>query len=434
METRGQAGTGIGKRAYMPTDTMGWRSWVLFSLVLLWHWYAGASVVAAQSGTEPRLELRSLIREAMENNPEIQATRYRWEAARAVIPQVKTLPDPVLNLGYEQMDERAWTYGFSQDIPFPGKLRLRGEVAAREAERVEQEYQAVPLRIVARLKEAFYDLALVHTAIDIVAKNKLVLVDFEQTAQARYAVGKGVQQDVFRAQTEVSRLLARLAVLAQRQESLRAEINRLLNRPPVDPLGTPQPIQVTPLQHSLPALNALLEASSPLLQAQLKNVERGDQAVALARREFLPDFAVSVGGMRNQTMGKNGYQVMLGIKVPLYYTTKQREAVREALAGREAATQDARAIKQELLFRLKDNVAQAQRGEQLVAILTEAIIPQARLTLEAAQAGYAVGKVDFLTLLSSLLTLQDNELELHSEIVEHEKAVARLEEILGRAP
>jgi hypothetical protein len=96
-------------------------------------------------------------------------------------------------------------------------------------------------------------------------------------------------------------------------------------------------------------------------------VERDAQSLALARRDFLPDFAVSVGGVRNETISKNGYQVMLGIKVPLYYATK-------------------------------------------------------------------LGKVDFLTLLSSLLTLQDNELELHSEIVEHEKALARLEEIIGRAP
>jgi outer membrane protein TolC len=266
-----------------------------------------------------------------------------------------------------KVEEREWTYGISQEIPFPGKLRLRGEVAIREAERTEQAYLAVPLRVMARLKEAFYDLSLVHTSIDIVEKNKLVLRDFEQTAQARYAVGKGVQQDIFRAQTEVSRLLTRLAILEQRKVSLHADINRLLNRPPADPLGTPPPLQVTRLQRSLADLSALLEQASPLVQAQLKGVERDAQSLALARRDFLPDFAVSVGGVRNETISKNGYQVMLGIKVPLYYATK-------------------------------------------------------------------LGKVDFLTLLSSLLTLQDNELELHSEIVEHEKALARLEEIIGRAP
>jgi outer membrane protein TolC len=347
---------------------------------------------------------------------------------------VKTLPDPMLNLGYEQVDEREIMYGVSQEIPFPGKLRLRGAVATREAERLEQEYLAVPLRIIARLKEAFYDLVFVHTSIATVEKNRRVLLDFAQTAEARYAVGQGVQQDVFRAQTEVSRLLGRLATLEQRKASLQAEINRLVNRPPAAPLGIPQPIQVQPLRHSLEEFTALIEQAAPLLQAQNKSVERSEQSIALARREFLPDFAVSASGIRNETVRKNGYQVMLGIKVPLYYATKQREAVREALASREAAAQEAHAVRQELLFRIRDNVVQAQRAEKLIALFTDAILPQARLTLESAQAGYAVGKVDFLTLLSSLLTLQDNELELHGEITEHEKALARLEEIIGGVP
>lgn len=394
----------------------------------------GVLAVAEPLDTEPRLELRSLVREAVENNPDIRAAQQRWEASKAVIPQVKTLPDPLITLGYGKVEEREVTYGVSQEIPFPGKLRLRGEVATREAERMEQEYLAVPLRIIARLKEAFYDLAFVHTSIETVEKNRRLLLDFTQTAEARYAVGRGVQQDIFRAQTEVSRLLGRLATLEQRQASLRAEINRLVNRPPAAPLGPPQRVRMQPLRHSPEDFNALIEQASPLLQAQHKSVERGDQSITLARREFLPDFAVSVGGVRNETTRKNGYQVMLGIKVPLYYATKQREAVREALASREAAVQEAHAVRQELLFRIRDNVAQAQRAEKLIALLTEAILPQARLTLESAQAGYAVGKVDFLTLLSSLLTLQDNELELHGEIIEHAKALARLEEVIGSAP
>jgi outer membrane protein TolC len=289
-------------------------------------------VAMAQANPVPSLELNSLLREALEHNPEIQAARHRWEAARAVIPQVKTLPDPMLNFGYEKVIDRAWRYGVSQELPFPGKLRLRGEVATRQAERTEQEYLAVPLRVLARLKEAFYDLAFAHTAVEIVNKNRLLLVAFEQTAQARYAVGRGVQQDVFRAQTEISRLLARLATLEQRTTSLRAEINRLLNRPPADPLGRPQPIQATLLRWSLAELRALVDAA-PLLQAQVKDVERGDQTVALARREYLPDFAVDVSGVHNDTLQKDGYEVMLGIKVPLYYATKQRAGVRETLSS-----------------------------------------------------------------------------------------------------
>jgi outer membrane protein TolC len=307
-------------------------------------------------------------------------------------------------------------------------------VATREAERFEQEYQAVRLRISARLKEAYYDLHFAQKSMEIVEKNRLILLDFVKTAEARYAVGRAVQQDVFRAQTEIFRVLARLATLEQRRESLRADLNRVLNRSPTDPLGTPPEIQMTPLQRSLADLNAGIEQTAPLLRAQRKGVERGDQAIALAKREYFPDFDIGMFGLRNETMRENGYQIMLGIKIPLYYATKQRQGVQEALATRESAAQDLQAVRQDLLFRLRDNFAQAQRAERLIAILQNAIIPQATFTLESAQAGYAVGTVDFLTLLNSLLTLQENQLEWHGEMVEHEKAIARLEEILGSTP
>ncbi len=409
------------------------RSCVFLGLLVFWVW--GIRAFATEENEEQALNLHALTQEAAGNNPEIQAARQRWEATTAVIPQVQTLPDPRLNFGYKDILEREAMYGFSQEIPFPGKLRLRGEIAAREAERAEQEYLAARLRIIARLKEAYYDLCFVYKSIDIISKNKLLLIDFESTAKARYAVGRAVQQDVFRAQVEISRVLARLAILEQRRESLQAEINRLVNRPPTDPLGRPQEVhQVTPLTRSLAELTAMLDHTSPLLRAQVKGVERGDQAVALAKREYFPDFGIDTFGFRNETMRENGYQVMFGIKIPLYYATKQREGVREAFASRETAAQELQAVKQELLFRLKDNVALVQRAARLITILRDAIIRQATLTLESAQAGYAVGTVDFLTLLNSLLTLQENELELHEQIVEHEKALARIEEIIGSTP
>ena len=122
-------------------------------------------------------------------------------------------------------------YGATQEIPFPGKLRLRGEVAAREADRTEQECLATRLTTIARLKEAYYELHLVHKSIAILEKNKMLLKDSEKTARVRYAVGDTAQQNVFRAQAEVSRVLGRLVGFRQRKESSYAELNRLLNRP-----------------------------------------------------------------------------------------------------------------------------------------------------------------------------------------------------------
>ena len=63
-------------------------------------------------------------------SPEIKAARERWEAAKTVVPQVQTLPDPRLQFGYQRMPMteplQGTMYGFGQEIPFPGKLSLKG--------------------------------------------------------------------------------------------------------------------------------------------------------------------------------------------------------------------------------------------------------------------------------------------------------------------
>jgi outer membrane protein TolC len=396
----------------------------------------GPAIPAADAAQETRLSLDELLAEVTERNPEVKAARERWEAAKAVVPQAQTLPDPKLQFGYQRMPMvppvvQGAMYGFGQEIPFPGKLKLKGEIARREAERLEQEYLAARLRVIAALKEAYYALHFVHKSMEIVERNKALLIQFEKTAKARYSVGQAAQQDVFRAQVEISRVLDRLAVLEQRKESLHAAINRLLNRPPADPLGTPEEIQVPLLTISLQELGRRAEQFSPVLLASAKSIERSEQTVSLARRQYYPDFDVTALGLRNDLINDNGYQVMLGIKIPLFYETKQRQGVREALASLAGAREDLAAARQDILFQVKDAFVQTQRAERLITILRDAIIPQSTLALQAAQAGYAVGKVDFLTLLNSLLTLQENQLELHSEMVAHEQAVAKLEALTG---
>lgn len=384
---------------------------------------------------ESSLKLQTLVEEALQRNPDIQAAQRRWEASQAIIPQVQSLPDPQAHFGYQRMPMieplEGPVYGFSQRIPFPGKLGLKGEVASRQADRIEQEYLATRLRIVSRLKQQYWDLHFVHKGIDIVEKNKLLLMQFEKTANARYSVGKTAQQDVFRAQVELSRVLDRLAVLEQQKESLHATINRILNRPPIGPLGTPEEIELSPIPFGLLELAKRAQDFSPILLASAKSVAQQEETVSLAKKEYFPDFNLSALGTRNERINDNGYQVMLGIQIPLFFQTKQREGVNQAVADLSRAREDLTATRQDLLFQVKDAYERAQRANRLINLVGDAIIPQATLALQSAQAGYSVGKVDFLTLLNNLLTLQENELELHGEMVEHEKAVARLEELTG---
>ncbi|MDT7040718.1 TolC family protein [Candidatus Nitronereus thalassa] len=382
---------------------------------------------------EPPLKLQTLVQEASQQNPEIQSAKQRWEAAKSVPSQVESLPDPIVGLAYRGPDiMREGRVAVQQEFPFPGKLDLRGEVAAKGADRIGERYEGIKLRIIAQLKEAYFSLHFVHKSIEIVSKNIKILEEFEKTAEARYKVGKGIQQDLFRAQVELSRELEELTTLNQEKETLHADINRILNRPPAAQLGAPEEPQLTPLLYTLDELNEYATKNSPVIKAQGRAIEQGQSAVDLANREFYPDFFVGLGAMQSfRSDEQQDAFGMLGIKVPLYYATKQQFGVKESLSSLESARKDHRTATQDVLFRVKDSFVRAERAKRLVKLLGKAIIPQASLALESSIAGYSVGKVDFLTMLDNLLRLQRDEIDLHREKVAHEIAIAKLEEAVA---
>ncbi|MFN3476035.1 MAG: TolC family protein [Candidatus Methylomirabilales bacterium] len=388
----------------------------------------------------PLLPLQDLIEEAKRANPEIQAARRRVEAAWARVPQARALPDPMVSLGYMNESFTRLTLGssemarldlsFSQEIPFPPKLSLKGGITAKEAEREEEVLRATELEVISRLKVAYYDLFFVEKSIGIVEKNKDLLEKFAKTAEARYAVGKAVQQDVLRAQTEITILLQRLAQLERERGSLRAAINSLLNRPREAPLGRP----VEPPRRKLPfpleqLVNLALERS-PDVKATERSLERNGLALDLAKKQYYPDFTIGTG-YTNRGRLEGMWQVMVGVTVPLYFKKKQDYGVREAIADLSSAQENLQAVRQSLFFGIKDLFLTAETSERLLTLIGTGTLPQAALTLESSIASYAVGKVDFLTLLTNLLNVLNQELQYYQELANFEKALARLERVVG---
>ena len=198
----------------MPANKRGLR----FCMFLV----ATAAVHADEKPFGPQDLLNGLI----QNNPEIQAARSRFEAATKRPSQAGTLPEPTArytNFGvghpFSALNATEFAYqgfGVSQEIPFPGKLGLASEEAQREAESEQQNYRAVVLDATARLKVAWYEWLAVQKAIELTRKDSDLLSRFEEIARSRYTVGKGLQQDVLKAQLEVSTLEQELAMLDEK--------------------------------------------------------------------------------------------------------------------------------------------------------------------------------------------------------------------------
>src|ERR1019366_8723290 len=125
----------------------------------------------------------------------------------------------------------------SQEIPAPGKLKLKGDMASKEAQAEFQQYQAVQLAVVSRLKQAYYRLQNAYTATDLLVRNRDLLEKLLKVTEDRYSVGRAIQQDVFKAQTQLSILETRLVKLEQERRSRAAEMNSILNRAAGTPVG-----------------------------------------------------------------------------------------------------------------------------------------------------------------------------------------------------
>jgi cobalt-zinc-cadmium efflux system outer membrane protein len=383
---------------------------------------------------------QELINGLMQNNPEIQAARARFDAATKRPSQAGTLPDPTAsytNLGvghpFSRLNgsEFAWQgFGVSQEIPFPGKLGLASEQAKREAEGEQQNYRAVILDVTSRLKVAWYEWRMVQKAIELTRKNVDLLSRFEEIARNRYTVGKGQQQDILKAQLDVSSLEREILMLDEKRQRAEAEIASLLALPNVS-LRSPGDIQPSSFPISL---DELLKATNdaPRVRAEQKMVDARAVGVDRGLKDFRPDFGVNLQWQHTGGNFPDYYMATVEVKIPIYYARKQRYALEESYSRLNEAKQNYRSAQQQAVYQVKDQYFAIQSSERILALYKTTLLPQAQLTLDSATSAYEVGNIDFLSLVTNLTSLTSLERQYYDEVARHEEAIARLEPVVAK--
>ena len=346
---------------------------------------------------------------------------------RAILPVAGAgSPRPVAGLGAEPMANAG--FSITQEFPAPGKLNLRGGIAAKEAEAEFQQYQAVQLNGIARLKQAYYRLYYTYAARDVLERNRDLLTRLLSVTEARYAVGKAAQQDVLKAQTQISILETRLVKLEQERNAAEAEINSLLNRRAGTPV--PRPEEFTPIEFALnlEELYGSAREQSPVLRRGQKMIERSELALNLARKDYYPDYAVTAGYFNQGSMPAM-YMARVDVRIPLYFWRKQRPGVTEQASNLVEARRSYESIDQNIRFRIKDDYLMAQASWKLMELYSKTVIPQAGLALESSLSSYETGNLDFLSVLTNFTTVLDYELNYYQELMSYYAALSRLEEL-----
>ncbi len=390
---------------------------------------------------EPLITLRDLEQEALRSNPEIRMQEQKAESAGEKKSLAAAMPDPMIGYMVQNVGSPfSWSVGtedmsmqgvvFSQEIPFPGKLGTKGRAAEKEAEREQEALRGRRLEVLNNLRTAYYDYYLAYKSEEILDQTKELMKNFQRIAETRYATGQGTQQDVLRAQLEVSMLIDRISEQEQKKDSQAAVIGKLAGRDPLAPLGRPDELAAAPFTRSVDDLAQMALKHSPMLEERRRMVEQSEFDLSLSKREFLPDMVVSGGWFTRGSEKADVWQASVMFRVPLYFWNKSA-GVRAASADVHSAKYDYDAARLATLARVKDLHSSIRTSEHHVQLYREGIIPQARLALQSATTNYQVGKTDFLGLLDSESLLLKYQLMEQEELVNLNKNLSMMKELTG---
>ncbi|MEW6657283.1 MAG: TolC family protein [Thermodesulfobacteriota bacterium] len=408
---------------------------------------SAADAIWAQGNENLPVDLQALVAEALKANREVKRYAGLKAASQKQISPAGTLDDPVISVNLMNLPVDTWSFSqepmtqkqiaLSQKFPFPGKLRLRSEVAEAQAQADDFTYKDKINEIRAMVIRAYWGLALAHVAFDITAKNKKFWEDVVQVVETRYRVGQGQQSDVLQTQVEMGNYLDRLVQWRQRQASLRAELNALRSEPPLTPIARPQSLKSWPLRLKLNDLLSLAK-SRPQLQSLKAMIVKQEKAVDLARKDFYPDFGVELAyGFRDTLSPSNVKQAdfftsKVMVNLPIWRDSKIRPRIGEQLDRKTAAEENYRSAWDLLAAAIEDRYEKLQRLEQQAILYEKGIVPQAQQAAASSLASYQVGALEFARLYQDQIAAYNAELQLQEYLKAFEENWAELEWLVGQ--
>lgn len=426
---------------------MAMRWLILLAMLVMPAWGAGAEVAGEGSALEDDL-LGALVAEALERSAELRALEERVRGAEAMVGPAGALPDPMASVGIsnvpvgsvdlDRTPMSGVSLGVSQAVPAGAKRRLRRRAQEQDAAALGARREDRRDDLVRQVKQAYIEVQYLDGALAIMEESKRLAEDFLATAEARYGTGRGLQQDVFRAQVRLSRMIDVLVALRQGRAGAATRLNRLLYRPPGGPVPTLRPAVLTRVGVSGALLGARAEAESPALEERRLRVEQAGTEERLAAAGIRPDVTVGVSYRMRQSVpmdpvrGEDFWSASVGMSLPWLYRkdTVDRE-VEAGAARREAAELDLEAACNELVARIEGLVIDTAREEEQIALLETGLLPQAEGALASSRAAYATGQVELLTLLDNQMNLYNLQLQRLRLMADHEADLAELEYVVG---
>lgn len=384
------------------------------------------------AGTEV-LRPDALVATVLERNPTIERARQAWNEALAAVPQATGLPDPMLGVTVAPLslfdDDVKVGFGaeLRQPLPYPGKRRLRGEVALAEAEASQEDVRTVRQRLALMATQLYYDYFLVERALAINVEHIALLEQYGETITRYLETGRAWQDDALKVEVDLAELAKERVALESQRDVIVAQLNALLHRRPSAALPAP------PAELELPPAIAADQAElaelalrrRPELRA-LAHRERGaGSRVELAEREYYPDLTVM--GSYNRMWPMVSHQFMVGVSVVLPVMRGRREAAVDAAEARVARTRAERdAATDDVLREVEVSYRRVAEADDAARLYRDRALPSARNRVDAIRLGLDAGRTTFIEVIRAERELRAMQLRYYAALADTYRRRAEL--------
>ena len=355
--------------------------------------------------------LTAILADVLARSPEIAQARARAAAAAQVPAQARSLADPMVQLMTTSDADASWGRSTdllvmaSQAVPAPGKRRLMGEAAEAEAEAAAASVDRARLAAVNEARRWYHELAYLDAAEALRRTERDAIHDFVSIARSRYETGSGLQSDVMKTATEVTRVEVDLVGLRGQRRVALSTLNSLRDRPADTPVTTSGLPRVSEASVELASLRHAAAHRRPELTESSAMVAAAEARARVARLAAKPELTLG-GFYEAMDLGTSEGDAdeagfVVGMSLPLRrgrIAAGVEQAVQLRLAAAEGSRLTAAAVEREIgvgMARLDAASRQARLHDDVLTIQAEESV---RSLLHA----YTTGTASALDVLDAL--------------------------------
>ncbi len=382
--------------------------------------------------------LKNLEAIAFDRNPGLKAAKAKWKAVIERYPQVTALDDPEIGIDtwniptdFNLSETRNTIFWISQKFPFPGKLKIKGDIVSQEVKVAKTRFEIATRELFTKLKVSYHELLYMDKAIDIIRKNKNLAEHLSKISATEYSTNATTLNDVLKAQSQLAQLDNDLILLIELRLNEVAHINTLLDLPPAQSIGKPRNVPFVPFNLELNQLYQMVREYQQELHINGFEIEKSRHKILLAEKKYYPDFRTSFKWFDNNNIGLDqGLGVFVGINVPIWFD-KNRARVSEAENNLQALKYEKKDLENRAFADINRIYFKIQNSSRLVRLYKESLIPQALQSLEIAETWYKQNKGSFTGLLEARSTWLNFQLAYQRGLADYFQHIARMQKLIG---